>query len=157
MDANLWDMQMRVKDFKQRDGRLQRDIWKWESSMQQRNSFQDFTFGIQLFTIVLIIICELATFFLQQIIKNNMHKLHKLHRSFEIPWVKFLDVLRLFCLCTGLTSAITIRPWLQDLHAWVQQAKRRPNENQEAEKQQAARWCKAAAHVKKGKLNEEES
>lgn len=86
-----------------------------------------------------------------------MHKLHKLHRSFEIPWVKFLDVLRLFCLCTGLTSAITIRPWLQDLHAWVQQAKRRPNENQEAEKQQAARWCKAAAHVKKGKLNEEES
>lgn len=63
---------------------------------------------------------------------------------------------QLFCLCTGLTSAITIRPWLQDLHAWVQQAKRRPNENQEAEKQQAARWCKAAAHVKKGKLNEEE-
>jgi len=63
---------------------------------------------------------------------------------------------QLFCLCTGLTSAITIRPWLQDLHAWVQQAKRRPSENQKAEKQQAARWCKAAAHVKKGKLNEEE-
>ena len=71
MDANLWDMQMRVKDFKQRDGRVQRDIWKWESSMQQRNSFQDFIFGIQLFTIVLIIIWELATFFLQQIIQKK--------------------------------------------------------------------------------------
>ena len=65
MDANLWDMQMWVKDFKQRDGRLQRDIWKWESSMQQRNSFQDFIFGIQLFTIVLIIILRACNFFLK--------------------------------------------------------------------------------------------